>query len=225
MNSPALFQSLTLKSRINMNHISEKIIVFSITGVLVGLIVTKQLLLAPKFQQITDQDRVQMIALETAELYQANSDLQKEIDQLIIQKNQLSGNTQAEQSEEALKTAIEQMEIMAGQKPIIGPGVTLIFDNQLELTDLVDLVNALRNIGAEGLAINGQRFIANSGFTDNQVKTNSLTEKLVYPLTINVIGSADILAGTLTRKGGVLSQINQHYTIEKIAAIELPANQ
>lgn len=206
-----------------MNQRTSKITILLATGVLVGLIATKQFLLTPKFQQITDQDRSQIIALETAEFYQANLKLQEEIEQLAVQKNQLSEKSTTGQSEEALETVIEQLTIVTGQKPIIGPGVVLILQDQLSLTDLVDIVNALRNIGAEGIAINETRLIAESGLTNDELRTNTTVEKLSYPLKIEVIGSSDVLADALTRKGGVLSQINGRFKVEKSSTIELPA--
>lgn len=206
-----------------MNQRTSKITILLATGVLVGLIATKQFLLTPKFQQITDQDRSQMIALETAEFYQANLKLQEEIEQLAVQKNQLSEKSSTGQSEEALKTVIEQLTIVTGQKPIIGPGVVLILQDQLSLTDLVDIVNALRNIGAEGIAINQTRLIAESGLTNDELRTNATVKKLSYPLKVEVIGSSDVLADALTRKGGVLSQINGRFKVEKNSTIELPA--
>lgn len=208
-----------------MNYRSTKLIILSITGVVIGLISTKQILLTPKFQHITDQDRAQIISLETAELYQVNLKFQQEIEQLTKQKNQLSDNASSGQSEEALETVIEQLAIVTGQKSIIGPGVTLIFQDQVSLTDLVDIVNALRNIGAEGLAINETRFITESGLTNDELKTQTTVKRLSYPLKIEVIGSADVLADALTRNGGVLNQITGRYTIEKSSAVELPAFQ
>jgi uncharacterized protein YlxW (UPF0749 family) len=70
--------------------------------------------------------------------------------------------------------------------------------------DLVEVVNALRNAGAEAISINGQRI---TNFTSiycagNVVVVNG--EKISSPIEIKAIGSPELLYGSITIPGGYL---------------------
>lgn len=70
--------------------------------------------------------------------------------------------------------------------------------------DLVEVVNALRNAGAEAISINGQRITSYTSIycAGNVVVVNG--EKISSPIEIKAIGSPELLYGSMTIPGGYL---------------------
>ena len=70
--------------------------------------------------------------------------------------------------------------------------------------DLLEIVNALRNAGAEAISINEQRITNSTAITcaGNIIKVNG--EKLASPFEIKAIGLTEKLNGALTMPGGYL---------------------
>ena len=53
----------------------------------------------------------------------------------------------------------------AGLDPVVGPGVTVTVDGPIDGPAVEDLINELRNAGAEAIAIDGVRLVAGSVVT------------------------------------------------------------
>ena len=75
--------------------------------------------------------------------------------------------------------------------------------------DLVELVNDLRNAGAEAISINGQRIINSTAIycAGNVIKVNG--EKISSPIEIKAIGSPELLYGSITRPAGYIELLEQ----------------
>lgn len=73
--------------------------------------------------------------------------------------------------------------------------------------DLIFIINALFNAGAEAVSINGVRIVSNTGITcaGNIIKIND--EKVGTPFKIRAIGSQDMLYGSLKMPGGYLENL------------------
>lgn len=82
----------------------------------------------------------------------------------------------------------------------IDPSSMLVHDD-----DLIQIVNALNNAGAEAISINGQRIITTTAITceGNVIKVNG--EKISSPFVIKAIGSQGRLYGALNMAGGYLT--------------------
>lgn len=188
----------------------SKIAVLFLAGILVGFLGVKQIIIGPKVVRTTQAEEGQVLAVETGELYRTNKKFRQDIQVLEDQKTKLSTPSVAV-SEEALQQAVTHLEIITGKKPVVGPGVTVSFVQPLQVSDIVDFINALRNIGSDAIAIHNQRVVSSTGFTTPQ------------EASVAVIGDPTILRDALTRKGGILEQINVHYTIDTKDNLELPA--
>ncbi len=73
--------------------------------------------------------------------------------------------------------------------------------------DLLEVVNALKNAGAEAISINNQRITNSSSITciGNVIKING--EKVSVPYVINAIGLPEKLYGSITMPGGYIKQL------------------
>lgn len=191
-----------------MNH---KIIpiLLGLSGVLLGFLVAQQLHLKTAISEVTDPNKTAVIALEVQELIKNDKILRDELVMLEKQEKDFQ-NTSTNQAakEVSIKDEIAQLQIITGQTVVHGPGVEVKFTRHLELTQLADLVNALRNIGAEAIAINNQRITAVTAISANQFSA---------PYSVQAIGKTDILSSALSRRGGILEQIGDTGMIDEKA--------
>lgn len=125
-------------------------------------------------------------------------------------------------SAENAKSELENNNMALGYSEVIGKGVTIILKdaeittNKLDLStylvhyaDLIEVVNALRNAGAEAISINEERIVNPTAITcaGNIIKVNN--EKVGVPFVINAIGSPEKLYGALKMLGGYLDKLEE----------------
>ncbi len=82
--------------------------------------------------------------------------------------------------------------------------------------DLVEVVNALRNAGAEAISINGQRI---TNFTSIYCAGNVVVingEKISSPVEIKAIGSPELLYGSITIPGGYIELMEETGVIVEV---------
>ncbi len=144
-------------------------------------------------------------------------------DQLEIMRNTVSS------SDEELKSLEEQIKkysILLGNTEVTGPGATITITdavinnsiaslyatNQLIVhdTDILKVVNELKNAGAEAIDVNGQRIVGTTAIScdGNVILVNG--EKITSPFIINAIGFPARFA-TLTRPGNYLSILEESF--------------
>lgn len=107
-----------------------------------------------------------------------------------------------------------------GYSELVGPGVIVTLkdgnplSNNAFLTnyivhdeDIYEVVNALKNAGADAISVNGQRVVSSTAITciGNVVKINN--KKIGAPFVISAIGSPTWLYSSLTMVGGYLEFI------------------
>ena len=141
-------------------------------------------------------------------------------------------------SSENAKIELEKNNMALGYTEVIGSGITItlkdgeIAANRLDVsaslvhdTDLIEVINALKNAGAEAISVNGERIVNTTAITcaGNIVKVNN--EKIGVPFVINAIGSPEKLYGALTMLGGYISKLEDDgvsVKIEKQNSITIP---
>ena len=191
-----------------MKIAKKDIIVLSVVGIVLGFLLIRQFYLSKFTQRIQTGEDNQLMALEIAQLMKANSDLRLEIGDLTTTstKYQKSLGDKKSATDEVAKN-LEKYQIIAGTTRVKGPGVEIRIDGDLEQEQLVDLTNALRNIGTEGISVNNKRFIINSYFKRTADGTFLGDTKLGRPYTISATGNGALIKESLERAGGVIEQI------------------
>jgi len=81
---------------------------------------------------------------------------------------------------------------------VTGPGIEINFDDKVSSTQMVDLINAIKNIGCEVIAINDQRVVLNTSISEGFFNS---------PTNVKAIGDKELLFQALERTGGILEQI------------------
>ena len=144
-----------------------------------------------------------------SKLEKAQAELEK------TRKNITNNNEQLKSLEEELK----KYNVLLGTTEVTGPGVTItltdadpkdpikFFVDSKELvihnTDVLEVVNELKNAGAEAIEVNGQRIVESTAIScdGNVIAING--EKVSSTFVINAIGLPERLA-TLKRPGSYL---------------------
>ena len=137
---------------------------------------------------------------------------------------------QSTQNDETAVLKDEQIKkdnIILGLTDVVGKGVTIkIKDNgsvtrsdlgpvgNIELflvhaSDVVSVVNDLKNAGAEAISINDQRVVNSTSIycAGNVLKVNDV--KISSPIEIKAIGEPDLLYGSLTIPGGYIELMKE----------------
>jgi len=102
-------------------------------------------------------------------------------------------------------------------------------DGPFDEKALSDLVNELRNAGAEAISMNGLRIGPRSWFgltVDGALTIDAVA--VPGPWTISAIGSPDVLYVAMTRTGGIVGQFELIYrgtrfVVSRETTLELPA--
>lgn len=86
--------------------------------------------------------------------------------------------------------------------------------------DLLEVINALKNAGAEAISMNGQRITNSTAITcaGNITKVNG--EKVGSPFQIKAIGLTEKLNGALTMPGGYLQLLEEDGVQVKVEEVE-----
>lgn len=119
---------------------------------------------------------------------------------------------------------LENLENLLGYNALQGTGIIItiqdaeVNSNVLNISDylvhdkdLLQIVNALVNAGAEAIEINGQRIVSNTSIScaGNVIMING--EKVGTPYTIKALGIIEKLYGAITMPGGYISLLKDTY--------------
>lgn len=168
-------------------------------SIVLGFLAIRQFVLSQQIQKDVTSDTNQSLAYEVSELFNTNKNLKSEVDKLSSDLENLQKTYKdSKDASETLDAKIKKYEIILGEKEVKGNGVEIIFDKKIASVQIIDLMNALRNIGAEAISINNKRLLP----------TSSIAEGVFSPtVSIQAIGDKEILYSSLTRSGGIIDQI------------------
>jgi uncharacterized protein YlxW (UPF0749 family) len=174
---------------------------------------------------LTSQD----LTLLVANLNTRNDQLRSEIGSLERQLETLEvGGSRGASSIDELERTLTRIRAWAGLDPVGGTGITVTVRGPIDVAAIEDLLNELRNAGAEALAIDDVRVVPGTVVGGAAGSLSVDDTPIGDPFTIRAIGSPTSLTGSLTRAGGLIAQVaatNPGTTIEvaEAGALELPA--
>ena len=135
------------------------------------------------------------------------------------------------QGESALQVSREDLRritAFGGLAAVDGQGIVMDVDGDLDAIAVNDLLNELRNAGAEAIAVDGVRITARSVAIEGPRAIELDGVEIGGKFTLRAIGSPDGLLGAMERPGGIISQlelfIKATIQIRQVAAVELPAS-
>jgi uncharacterized protein YlxW (UPF0749 family) len=185
----------------------KNLVLIGVIGFILGFVVIQQFYLNEKITKNIQPESENNLALEVSELIKTNDELTKEVTDLSNQHENLSrAAADASSANATLEESLNQYEIILGLTQVQGQGVEITFHDKISSTQLVDAINAIKNIGADAIQINSERIIQNS----------SITEGFFYPpVSVKVIGDKNLLYEALVRSGGILEQTGLSKEVSK----------
>ncbi len=122
---------------------------------------------------------------------------------------------------------LRRIRAYSGLAPVEGQGIVVRVSGDLDTIALNDLLNELRNAGAEALAVNGTRIVAATVVAQSASALEVDGTPLDRTFTLTVIGDPDGLVAALQRPGGIVTQLEQFVratiTVSPTDALRLPA--
>lgn len=201
----------------------------SLVLLLLGFMVVVQLRSQATNSGLADLSAQDLTVL-VANLTTRNNQLRDEIGVLQRQQEAVSAALQrGDTSAVQIRADLNRIQGWSGALAVTGAGVRVIVDGPVPADAVSQLVNELRNAGAEGISIGGVRDVP--GVVPIG-PAGSLTIGGVLPrvpLELMAIGQPETLSGSLTRAGGLLAQLGVRFpdvTISVVAmdSLTLPAS-
>ena len=166
---------------------------------------------------------VQMRSQSSARQTGSAEDWERVVADLVDNNARLREEIQALEAELAAIRAVEgrgallqslvdetnQLRIANGLVEVSGPGVEVVVSGPITVLDLQDLINELRNGGAEALTVNGRRIVAWSAINTDGVYVTVDGQPVLPPYRLEAIGDAETMDTALVRPGGLVSLLQQ----------------
>ncbi len=173
-----------------------------------ALVVQLQVAQQDEFASLRQSDLVSLLD----EVTRHTSELEADIVRLRTQESELqSGNNTQRAALEAAQHNAAIAGILSGRLPAEGPGITLLVTEGgkvLRAATLFNVLEELRNAGAEAVEINGLRMVTSSHFVDlvdGTVEIDGIRTRPPYSWT--AIGDPNTLQPALEIPGGALASI------------------
>jgi len=177
------------------------------------------------FAQLSSQDLTVLVA----NLNARNDQLRREVSTLEDELAALNQNrSRGEESLDELRADLRRVRAYAGLDPVGGPGVTISISGPIDGSGVEELINELRNAGAEAIGVGDVRIVNGVVVTGAQGAASIGGARLGPVFELSAIGAPDKLTGSLTRSGGVIAQLaatepGVSVTVTPVDRIELPA--
>lgn len=155
-----------------------------------------------------------------------------EIEKILEESRKIA--TSNDEASLKLQNELRTLNALIGSLDVSGEGVVItladnsivtnqtigIFDNisnyLIHDTDLIMLVNELKNAGAEAISINDERIISTTSITCDGTVVLVNGNKLSSPFTIKAIGSPALILGAIQRTGGFLEELYAYGLVSNV---------
>ncbi len=118
-----------------------------------------------------------------------------------------SARARGETSVGQLRTDLARIRAWTGLDAVSGAGIRVTVAGPITGSAVQDLLNELRNSGAEALSVDGARVVPGT-VVSGQPSTLSIEGAPLHdPFDVSAIGNSATLTGSLTRAGGLIAQL------------------
>lgn len=124
---------------------------------------------------------------------------------------------------------VSGLEILSGVTPVSGAGVTLTIaagQRGLAAALVLNMIQELRDAGAEAIAVGGVRMVASSWVGDDGDAISISGTKVSLPLIVIAVGEPQTIATALQIPGGIAETIRAgggSITIDRKDSVQVPA--
>ena len=209
-------------------HRARSQITIAAVALILGLLVVIQLRSQAEssgLAQLSSQD----LTILVANLNARNDQLRREGSSLEVELATLNQNrSRGDVSIDEITADLERVRAYAGLDSVAGPGVTISVRGAIDGGGVEELINELRNAGAEAIATGGVRVVTGVVVSGPPGQAQVDGVALGDTFEVMAIGAPEKLTGSLTRSGGVIAQLaatqpDVVVTVTPVDRLELPA--
>ena len=154
----------------------------------------------------------QELTLVVANLNTRNDQLRTEVAVLEQQvRNHLAAQARGGSSAGQIRADLDRVRAWSGATGVTGPGVRITLRGRVPGTAVGDLLNELRNAGAEALSVGDVRVVASTVVAGSPGELSVENTPLEVVLVVEAIGNSATLTGSLARAGGIVAQLEATY--------------
>lgn len=162
----------------------------------------------------------QDLTLLVANLSDRNGELRQEVASLEREVASLdAAQARGQSSVEQIRRDLAKVRAWAGLDGVSGKGVRVLISGPIGGVGVEDLLNELRNAGAEALSVGGVRIAAGTVVAGGAGSVSVENTLLADPFEIVAIGQPEILTGSLTRVGGAISLLAATHPMVRVAVV------
>lgn len=200
----------------------------AVVALILGVLVVIQLRAQSGGDQLGTLSTQELTVL-VANLNARNDQLRTEIADLDAEAAALeAGRARGETSVGQVERDLLRVRGWAGLDPVEGSGVRLTVSGPIAGSAVEDVLNELRNAGAEAIAVDAVRVVPGAVVAGPPGGVSIEDTDLPDPFEIAAIGDPQVLTGTLTRAGGVVAQLAATYpqavvTVTPVERMVVPA--
>lgn len=185
----------------------------AIVALFLGLLAVTQVRAQDVYSRSLELETPSSLTTLIANLAETNNTLRAEIFDLRLRTQQAADDVASGKgtlTEDQRQLA--QLQVFAARTAVSGAGINVKVDGAFDDKALNDLVNELRNAGAEAISINGVRVGPRSwfGITADRALTIDATPTRA-PWTVSAVGAPDVMYVAMTRTGGIIGQFELIY--------------
>jgi uncharacterized protein YlxW (UPF0749 family) len=202
----------------------------TVVAAILGLLVVAQLrsqAADPGLSALSAQE----LTLVIANVNTRNEQLRAEVASLERQLTALTAaRARGDSALGQLRSDLVALEAWGGLSAVIGPGVSIRVSGEIGGEGIEDLLNELRNAGAEAIDVEDVRVVPGTVVYGEPGALSIENTPLLDAFEVRAIGSPQILTGTLTRAGGVIAQLGATYpdaafSVTPLEAVSIPATE
>jgi uncharacterized protein YlxW (UPF0749 family) len=164
-------------------------------------------------------------------LNEESAALRDEISQLRLELAALQSSAERDQlAHDASQRQLSDLQILAGVVPARGPGVAVRIadpNGVFEFELLLDLVQELRDAGAEAIAVNGRRVGGTTAFSSHGAAVTLDGQEVAQPYEVLAIGDPATLEVGLKIPGGAIDTLDAldgtKVGVERRSDVRVPA--
>jgi uncharacterized protein YlxW (UPF0749 family) len=202
----------------------------AIVALFLGILAVTQVRAQDVYSRSLELETPSSLTTLIANLAETNNTLRAEIFDLRLRTEQARDDvTSGKGTLTETQRQLEQLDVFAARTGVSGQGINVKIDGAFDEKALNDLINELRNAGAEAIAVNGVRVGPRSwfGITADRALTVDAAP-IRGPWTVSAVGAPDVMYVAMTRTGGIIGQFeliyrSTRFSVTKENALNLPS--
>ncbi|MEO6059382.1 MAG: DUF881 domain-containing protein [Candidatus Limnocylindria bacterium] len=164
---------------------------------------------------------IETLTQRNRELRTGLADIREQVREYTLLESQ--GQSAIDVSREDLR----RITAFAALAPVEGQGIVMIVDGDLDAIALNDLINELRNAGAEAIAVDEVRITARSVAIQGALSLQVDGVAIAKRFSLRAVGSPEGLLAAVERPGGIISQLKLFVSatiqVRQSESVQLPA--